>query len=270
MSFSSMYLRIIIISALISLSRAAADTTGWEIINGDKPWDDRGNTESLLSEEHLLPYKPQQKSDVRTVIGRPKPQEHSKTNALPVKEATKTVRDIKTQEMSHGTQRHLLQLDHEGLVQSQSSIHMRQSVQSPDVKVKLSRACKENDEDDCLYDVEDYVAKAENEDDEGINALDEIIDNDGDDDDGDDDGDDDVNANHVSRHKRQATEGSGTDLLYNPDEEHALKGTYEFSPSTELSVTYNGSNTELTSAEVQMVKEAITASFNSTRASLRL
>lgn len=58
----------------------------------------------------------------------------SETNALPVKEATKTVRDIKTQEMSHGTQRHLLQLDHEGLVQSQSSIHVRQSVQSPDVK----------------------------------------------------------------------------------------------------------------------------------------
>lgn len=47
------------------------------------------------------------------------------------------------------------------------------------------------------------------------------------------------------------------DLLYNPDEEHALKGTYEFSPSTELSVTYNGSNTELTSAEVQTVKDAV-------------
>lgn len=273
----SMHLRALCFLAWISLN-LAAETTKWEVINDVKTWNDDVSRDELLSEEELIPFKaPRQSSKPKSSSSkggssssdssdsRP-PRKVVHVNPPPAKQPAEE-RNLDEElllPLGVGGKRRLLQTEPLFGPKLPPELELKRLPKLKVEAVNLSSPCKETDDDDCLFDVEQILVqkleKASTITQQDYDGDDLLFAPDFDDDDVEDD-EDVADDAPLSRHKRQASktttttvktttattvktttaktttrktatvkteEGSGSEIsdLYAPDEHHETEGTY--------------------------------------------
>lgn len=164
-----MHLRALCFLAWISLN-LAAETTKWEVINDAKTWNDDVSRDELLSEEELIPFKaPRQSSKPKSSStssssdssdSRPQ-RKVAHVNPPPAKQPAEE-RNLDEElllPLGVGGKRRLLQTEPLFGPKLPPELELKRLPKLRVEAVNLSSPCKETDDDDCLFDVEQILVQ---------------------------------------------------------------------------------------------------------------
>ncbi|XP_070186436.1 uncharacterized protein [Littorina saxatilis] len=156
-----MHLHTACLLACISLQLSGA-VGNWEVINDVKPYDESGTQDDILSREEFLPFrasKPRPKPAPQKNVDSSNSKKVTKAPSLPVKGGNYIGEEelLPLGVQNHGNRRLLQVPVVQGPKLSPEMELLRR--QLPSEAVNLSSACKESDDSDCLFNVDEYLAK---------------------------------------------------------------------------------------------------------------